>query len=208
MVFTKPRFASFKDYLAVDPSELPEGHFEYWDGELVPVLFESGVNDFLANYLFSLLMIAGIPIELIRPHSCEVEVPGRPRTRYPDLTILDPVHLPLIERRNTITREMPPPRVIAEVVSPGPESSENYKRDYEMKPRQYATIGVPEYWIIDRGREWIEVGTLNQGSYQFETFRGDETMVSPTFPNLILTAAQILNPSQPSKSSPQRPDQD
>ncbi len=192
MVFTKPKFASFEDYLAMDPSELPEGRFEYWDGELVPVMSESGVNDFLANYLFSLLMIAGIPIELIRPHSCEVEVPGKPRTRYPDLTILDPVHLPLIERRNTITRDMPPPRVIAEVVSPGNENSENYKRDYEVKPRQYATIGVPEYWIIDPDRDWIKVGILTNGTYQFETFRGNETIVSPTFPDLMLTAAQVL----------------
>ena len=199
MMFTKPRFASIEDYLALDPSELPEGHFEYLDGELVPVMSESGVNDLLANYLFSLLMIAGIPIELIRPHSCEVEVPGRPRTRYPDLTILDPVHLPLIERRNTITREMPPPRLIAEVVSPGNEMSENYNRDYEVKPRQYATIGVPEYWIIDRDREWVKVGILNNGSYQFETFRGDETMVSPTFPDLVLTALQILNAGRASQ---------
>ena len=193
MVFTKPRFTSFEAYLAVDPSELPEGKFEYWDGELVPVMSESGINDFLANYLFSLLIIAGIPIELIRPHSCEVEVPGRPRTRYPDLTILDLVHLPLIERRNTITREMPPPRLIAEVVSPGNENSDNYKRDYEVKPQQYAAIAVPEYWIIDRDREWIKVGVLNDGTYQFETFRGNEKIISPTFPDAILTASQILN---------------
>ncbi len=190
---TKPRFASFEAYLTAEPSELPEGKFEYWDGELIPVMSESGVNDFLANYLFSLLMIAGIPIELIRPHSCEVEVPGKPRTRYPDLTILDPIHLPLIERRNTITRKMPPPRVLVEVVSPGDESSENYKRDYEVKPRQYSAIGVPEYWIIDRDREWIKVGILNNGNYQFATFRGNETIVSLTFPELILTASQILN---------------
>ena len=154
---------------------------------------ESGVNDFLANYLFSLLIIAGIPIELIRPHSCEVEVPGRPRTRYPDLTILDLVHLPLIERRNTITREMPPPRLIAEIVSPGNENSDNYKRDYEVKPQQYAAIAVPEYWIIDRDREWIKVGVLNDSTYQFETFRGNEKIISPTFPDVILTASQILN---------------
>ena len=193
MVFTKPRFTSFEAYLAVDPSELPDGKFEYWDGELVPVVPESGGNDFLANYLFSLLIIAGIPIELIRPHSCEVEVPGRPRTRYPDLTILDLVHLPLIERRNTITREMPPPRLIAEVVSPGNENSDNYKRDYEVKPQQYAAIAVPEYWIIDRDREWIKVGVLNCSTYQFETFRGNEKIISPTFPDVILTASRILN---------------
>jgi hypothetical protein len=35
MVQAKNRFASFEDYLALDPEELPEGFYEYVDGELV-----------------------------------------------------------------------------------------------------------------------------------------------------------------------------
>ncbi len=101
-----PQFKSFEAYLAADPSDLPEGRYEYCDGELVPVMTESGVNDAIANYLFLVLANIGIPFQLIRPHYCEVEVPGRPRTRLPDLTLLDEVHIPLIARRNTITRGM------------------------------------------------------------------------------------------------------
>jgi Uma2 family endonuclease len=88
---------------------------------------------------------------------------------------------------------MPPPRLIAEIVSPGDEKSENYKRDYESKPEQYAAIGVSELWQIDPDREWIKVGILNNGAYQFETFCEEQTIVSPTFPGLTLTATQILN---------------
>jgi Uma2 family endonuclease len=193
MVFTKPRFASFEAYLAADPSELPEGHFEYWDGELVPIMSESLGNGTIADQLFLLLVAFGIPFQLLRPHFCEVEVPGRPRTRIPDFLLLEDVHLTLLNKRATITREMPPPRLIAEIVSPGDEKSENYKRDYEAKPEQYAAIGVSELWQIDPDREWIKVGILNNGAYQFETFSGEETIVSPTFPGLTLTAAQILN---------------
>jgi hypothetical protein len=98
-------------------------------------------------------MNEGIPLPLLRPHSCEVAVPGNPKTRYPDLTILDELHIPLIERRNTITRQMPPPRV----------------------------------W------SWVQVGTLVAGEYQFNTFRDREIILSPTFPTLSLTAAQILH---------------
>ncbi len=193
MVFTKPRFVSFEDYLAAEPSELPEGKFEYWDGELVPVMSESIGNINIATYLFALLIQAGFSPQLLCPGQIEVVVPGKPKTRFPDLTVLEEVHLTLLGRRGTITREMPPPRVVVEVVSPGDETSENYKRDYEVKPQQYAAIGIPEYWIIDRDREWIKIGILNNGNYQYETFRSEETIVSPTFPDLSLTASQILN---------------
>ena len=193
MMFTKLRFASFEAYLTADPSELPEGCFEYWDGELVPVMSESIGNINIATYLFALLIQAGFPPQLLCPGQVELVVPGKPKTRFPDLTVLEEVHLTLLNRRGTITREMPPPRVVVEVVSPGDDESENYKRDYEVKPKQYAAIAVPEYWIIDRDREWVRVGILNNREYQFETFRGNEPIVSPTFPDLILTASQILN---------------
>jgi Uma2 family endonuclease len=188
-----PQFTSFAAYLAADPADLPEGRYEYWDGELVPVMAESEFNDAIANYLFLVLTGFGIPFRLIRPHSCEVEVPGRPRTRLPDLTVLDEVHLPLIAKRNTVTRDMPPPRLLAEVVSPGNENSPNYKRDYQAKAQQYAEIGVPEYWLIDPDRAIVAVGILTDGVYQFTQFAGNQTILSPTFPGLKLTVEQVLN---------------
>ena len=196
MTFTQARFTSFEEYLTADPSDLPEGRCEYWDGELVPVMAESGFNAFLANWLFFALVSAGVPIVLLRPHSCEVEVPGNPRTRYPDLTVLDEVHVPLIAKNERITRKMPPPPMVVEVVSPGDEKSDNYKRDYESKRNQYAAIGIPEYWLVDPEREWVKVGTLTDGAYQFATFRGDDAIASPTFPKLKLTAAAVLSAGQ------------
>jgi Uma2 family endonuclease len=196
MAYTKHRFASFEEYLAAESSDLPEGRYEYWDGALVEVMTESLFNDGLANYLYFLLMQAGIFHELLRPHSCEVEVIGRPKTRFPDLTILDDAHLTLMGKNNRVTRRMPPPRVLVEVISPGNESSENYIRDYQDKPAQYAAIGVPEIWQIDPDRNYVRIGTLIDGNYQFQTFSGNQpdgqTIVSPTFPELKLTAKQIL----------------
>lgn len=80
-----------------------------------------------------------------------------------------------------------------EVVSPGNEKSENYIPDYQDKRKQYAAIGIPEYWLIDPEREWGMVGTLIASDDQFVTFRGDDAIVSPTFPELTLTAAQVLS---------------
>jgi Uma2 family endonuclease len=194
MTITKsPQFKSFEDYLAADLSDLPEGRYEYWNGELVPVMSESGFNALLANCLFLALVNAGIPIAVLRPHSCEVEVPGLPRTRFPDLTVLSEEHVALIERRERVTRDMPPPRLLVEVVSPGDEDSENYQRDYVHKSSQYAAIAVPEYWIIDPDRAVVLVGRLTDGKYQFQTFTGNQRIVSPTFPSVSLTAEQVLS---------------
>lgn len=192
MAFTKSRFLSFEDYLAADPSDLPEGFYEYWDGELVEVMTESLFNDTIANFIFLVLFEAGVPMELIRPGKVEVAVPGKPRTRFPDLTVLEEVHVILLEKRATITPTMPPPRVWMEVVSPGKETDENYLRDYRDKPIQYAAIGVPEMWRIDRSRQWVQVGILIAGEYQFKTFTENEIILSSTFPGLGLTAAQVL----------------
>ena len=192
MTFTKARFASFEEYLTAEVSDLPEGLYEYWDGELVPVMSESLGNDTIALYLFVVFLAAGIPFELLRPHNCEIEVIGRPRTRLPDLTIMDEIHLTLLDRRLTITRKMPTPNLVVEVVSPGKENSDNYVRDYQDKRKQYAEIGIPEYWLIDPERSWVMVGMLIVDRYQFTTFREDETLISLRFPNIDLTASQIL----------------
>ena len=192
MTFTKARFASFEEYLTADVSDLPEERCEYWDGELVPVMTESPENDDIANYIFFLLLQMGVYRKLIRPHSCEIDVIGKPKTRFPDLTILDNVHLVLMAKSNRVTRKMPPPRLVVEVVSPGDESKPNYKRDYQDKRDQYAAIGIPEYWLVDPEREWVMVGTLVSSAYQFVTFRGNDAIVSPTFPELKLTAAIVL----------------
>jgi Uma2 family endonuclease len=192
MALTKARFASFEKYLAAKPSDLPEARCEYWNGELIPVMSESIGNDTIANFIFLALLAIGLPFKLVRPGSIEIVVNGKPRTRFPDLTVLEEIHLTLLKRRATISQDMPAPRMVLEVVSPGDEKSDNYRRDYQEKLYQYADRGIPEYWIIDPDREWIMVGCLIQGEYQFNTFRGDDTIVSPTFPEFILTTAEVL----------------
>jgi Uma2 family endonuclease len=193
MTITKsPQFKSLEDYLAADPADLPEGRHEYWDGELVPVISESIGNINIATYLFALLIQAGFPPQMICLGQVEVVVPGTPKTRYPDVTVLDEAHTVLLSKKATITRDMPPPRLLAEVVSPGNENSENYRRDYQEKVRQYAAIGVPEYWLIDPERSVILVGILTDGGYDFQEFRADRQILSPTFPGIQITADQIL----------------
>ncbi len=191
-VANAPQFKNLEEYLGAAPSELPEGRFEYWDRGLVPVMPESIANINIATYLLALLIQAGFSPRLLCPGQVEVVVPGEPKTRYPDFTVLDEVHIALLNKKATITQDMPPPRLLVEVVSPGSEGSENYRRDYEEKVGQYAAIRVPEYWIVDPERRAILVGTLVDGLYEFRRYEGEDGIVSPVFPGFKMTVAELL----------------
>jgi len=193
MTQAKPRFATFEEYLSY--SEDLEGRFQLIDGELIELPPESEPNNWIANYLFLLLSTTGfVNPRLIKPHACELQVPilqpKDPANRFPDLVILREEHLELTQRRLTVTLEMPPPRLIAEVVSPG---RTNRDRDYINKRAQYAAIGVPEYWLIDPNSQTVMVLTLQGDDYsEVGTFRGSDSIVSPTIPELRLTAKQVF----------------
>ena len=194
MTQAKPRFRNFEDYLDYDDGS--DRRYELVDGEIVELPPESPENDFLALNLRDLL-ITLVRRQLIRVHTCEIEVPilkpREPANRYPDLVILRAEHLDLMGRRLTIKLDMPPPTLIVEVVSPGTESTENYQRDYTGKRDQYAARGIPEYWLIDPPRQTVLVLTLKGVSYQEKSFTGQAPIVSSAFPDLKLTAEQILN---------------
>ena len=192
MTFTKTGFSSFEAYLTTDVSDLPEGRCEYWDGELVQVVSESLLNEAIANYLYLVLWQMGIPIDLISPGKVNIVVSGRPRTRFPDLTLLDDAHLVLMQSSTRLDATMPPPRLVVEVVSPGDENSDNYTRDYHDKRDQYADRGIPEYWLIDPQRSWVMVGLLVAGRYEFTTFRENQAIGSQVLPALDLTVARVL----------------
>ncbi|HEY9752818.1 MAG TPA: Uma2 family endonuclease, partial [Coleofasciculaceae cyanobacterium] len=90
--------------------------------------------------------------------------------------------------------EMPPPRWIMEVVSPG---KLNRERDYLRKRAQYAAVGIPEYWIVDPEDAVVLVLRLENSSYrEAGRYQGNQRVVSPIFPELNLTAEQILTAGQ------------
>jgi Uma2 family endonuclease len=193
------RKLTFEEYANLDAETwadlgLPEGRCEYVDeSELNELPSESELNDWIARYLFLLLANSGlIQPRLICPGKCEVEVRGKPKTRYPDLVILREDHLSLTQKRLFIRLAMPNPQLVVEVVSPGDETSDNYQRDYIDKPKQYADRGIPEYWRIDPSRAVVTVLWLVDGQYQETSFKGDDIVLSSAFPDLQLTANQIL----------------
>jgi Uma2 family endonuclease len=82
--------------------------------------------------------------------------------------------------------------LVIEVVSPGTEATDNDQQDYKQKPVEYADRGIPEMWQIDPNRQVVNVGTLVDGAYAFQTFTGQDAVVSLAFPKINLTAEAIL----------------
>ena len=192
MTQAKQRFSNFADYLAYDDGT--DNRYELMDGALVTLPTESGPNASIAIFLLLQFVQLGLSYRLIHPGKCEVQVPvlqaQDPQNRYPDLVVLDEVHLLLTQKRLTITLDMPPPRLVVEVVSPG---KANRERDYVRKRDQYAAAGIPEYWLIDPEAQTIAILALSSGTYaEAGLFHGQEQVVSPTLGSLELTAEQIL----------------
>jgi Uma2 family endonuclease len=191
MTQAKPRFATFAEYLSY--SDDLEGCFHLIDGELREFPPESERNDWIALVLRDCL-ISGVSRRLIRLGKCEIQVPvlqrGDTQNRFPDLVILREEHLELTQRRLTVTLDMPPPRMVVEIVSPG---KTNRDRDYLNKRAQYAKIAIQEYWIVDPKTQTILVLALdNDGYREVGQFQGDERIVSPLYSSLILTAEQVF----------------
>ena len=84
---------------------------------------------------------------------------------------------------------MPPPLLVVEVVSPGKESAD---RDYRYKRSEYAARGIDEYWIVDPISGVVTALTLVDGWYEEQAFRVGEQLQSQIFPQLSLTAIQVL----------------
>ncbi|MEA5532411.1 Uma2 family endonuclease [Crocosphaera sp. XPORK-15E] len=89
-------------------------------------------------------------------------------------------------------------KFVAEVVS------SNWQNDYARKVEDYAVLGIPEYWIADYPRlggtqhigkpkqPTLSICTLVNGEYEIQQFRGNQSILSLTFPDLKLTAEQVL----------------
>jgi Uma2 family endonuclease len=89
-------------------------------------------------------------------------------------------------------------KFVAEVVS------SNWQNDYSRKVEDYAVLGIPEYWIADYAglggtrhigkpkQPTLSICTLVNGEYEIQQLRGNQSIVSRTFPDLKLTAEQVL----------------
>lgn len=192
MTQAKPRFRTIEEFLAYDDGT--NTRYELVDGVLVEMGAESTINTLIAGFLFAAFLQSGIPAYRIGFKQWLAVSSSTATARDPDLLVHSEGSFTAIEGASQalLAANAPPPLLVIEVVSPGDENSDNYKRDYIEKPREYAARAIPEFWRLDPERAVVTVLTLKNKAYQVREFRGSEPVVSSTFPDLQLTAEQIL----------------
>lgn len=118
----------------------------------------------------------------------------------PDVAVVDRSELPkeMYWSEQSILTLGSSIKFVAEVVSG------NWQNDYSRKVEDYAVLGIPEYWIADHAglggtrhigkpkQPTLSICTLVNGEYEIQQLRGNQIIVSPTFPDLNLTAEQVL----------------
>ncbi|RCJ38777.1 hypothetical protein A6770_12805 [Nostoc minutum NIES-26] len=179
---------TLEEYLKYDDGT--DSQYELVAGELVAMPPESPQNIQISLFLL-VNFLKFVPITRLS-NKVEIVVCGsRATTRIPDLVVLtDELAIALQgATRSTITLDMPPPALVIEVVSPG---KVNEDRDYRYKRSEYAARGIAEYWIVDPQKNLITVLTLVDGFYEETVFGGNAAIVSTIFPELQLTAEQVL----------------
>jgi len=179
---------SFDEFLAFDDGT--ENFYELENGELILMSSESELNQRIASFLFAYFLKQGIPYYRLRMKT-EIAVHSRlVGVRIPDLVVFSEELATTMQgaTRSLIMMDMPSPLLVVEVVSPNQES-----RDYRYKRSEYAARGIMEYWVVDAIAQKMTVFTWVEGFYDEKVYVGDESIASPLFGDLQLTAAQVLN---------------
>ena len=191
MTVATDRRMTLKEFLTYDDGT--DRRYELVDGVLVEMGAESRGNVKISLFLIQIFLQSLTYDQLGIKEKIEVRS-SYVTARDPDLIVHSEDSAAAVEGRKEacLFLNEPNPRLVIEVVSPGTEGTDNYKRDYVQKSSEYADRGIPEMWLIDPSRDWIQVGTLTDRAYQFVTFTGDAAIVSPTFPELKLTTERVL----------------
>jgi Uma2 family endonuclease len=199
MIVATDRRLSLEDYLNYDDGT--DARYELVDGELVPMRLGKGEHSTIIMMLRDVLHDQAKVMEqrwVVIPALAGIRSPRGTRwdtVRIPDITVM---HLDqwdsLRGREAVIDLNEPPPLLVVEVVSNSDTDSKPKTRDYIDKRTEYADRGIPEYWIIDSIAGLVFVLNLVDDVYQVNLFAGIQAIVSNAFPELGLTANQVLVP--------------
>ena len=146
---------TYEDYLA-----LPDDRKQYQilEGELVmtPAPFVIHQQIGLRLKLRFVQFVETHSLGYVFDAPCDV-VLSKTNVLQPDILFISNQNIKVITEKNI----QGAPDLVVEIISP---STAYY--DLFDKKEIYQKFGVKEYWLVDPKKEWIEIHTLDKGSYQ------------------------------------------
>lgn len=195
------KLVTFDEFVAWYP-ETPQRRYELHDGVIVEMPPPTGDHEQVVGFLATkfTLEYSRLNLPYFIPKTAFVKTLESESAYSPDVLILNRPNLvnePLWKTESTVSQAASIPLVV-EVVST------NWRDDYLKKAADYEAVGISEYWIVDYaalgGRRFIgnpkqpsiSIYSLVEGEYQLSQFQAGDRILSPTLPELNLTAEEIF----------------
>ena len=199
MIATVTKKLTFDQFLVECPED---GRYELVNGEIVKMNAtrnHDDVADFTSDsFKYEIKRLSLNYVVRLTPTIKTVSKAGIEQGRRPDVSVVD--RDLWYSDRSAYAAMRQPIQLAVEV------TSTNWDDDYIDKLDEYQRLGVPEYWIVDYlaigSRDFLgnpKVPTIfvhlldADGNYQTTAFKGSEQIMSRTFPELTLTAEQVMN---------------
>lgn len=191
MTTTTKRF-TLEEYLRYDDGT--DTRYELVNGELIPMSIGSWQHGKIIRFISK-----SFDVESDRLEQSWVAIPAlvgirSPRAgrwdtcRVPDMTLMHSEQWDSLDPNEAIIELTDPrPFLLIEVVSESTKAT-----DYRAKRSEYAVLDIEEYWIVDPLEAKVLILNLLEGLYESQVFSGAEQIVSSVFPEINLTAEQVL----------------
>ncbi len=202
MVAIAQKTLSFKEFLNGDDDS--GRSFELLNGVAMPLSEPTAKHEDVVDGLCRLLVdhCQSLNLPYVPRQSKQVRLNAAPgeseSSRKADIVVFAKEEWVRMRQSSASAAAYIPPPLVIEVVST------NWRDDYRIKLNEYETLGILEYWIVDYAglggvqyigspkQSTVTINRLIDGEYQAQRYQGEAIIVSPTFPQLVLTIAQIL----------------
>lgn len=191
---------SFEDY--IDFCSQTDERYELVGGKLIlmtpPTWLHLKIAKFLEQVFDIAILELGYNWEAFRESGQRTDDDS---SRLPDVVIVPTEAITPTLNQSAVLQC--PSLLAVEIVSPSSTTD-----DYKNKLREYQSLGIPEYWVVDHEAigaakyigfpklPTLSIYKLVNGKYQVSHFRGTDRIVSSTLPNLQLTAEQVFRGSR------------
>lgn len=202
MVAIAQKTLSFEEFLNWDDES--GRSFELVNGVAIPLSEPTAKHEDVVDGLCRLLVdhCQSLNLPYVPRQSKQVRlnaIPGESESsRKADIVVFAKEEWVRMRQSSASAAAYIPPPLAIEVVST------NWRDDYRIKLNEYETLGILEYWIVDYAglggvqyigspkQSTVTINRLIDGEYQALRYQGEATIISPMFPQLVLTIAQII----------------